>query len=406
MIILLSKGYESDEDLNMLEIWNSIFDQEPVGLGAEHTAYEIFQQPGLWRKVYEIILQRKRELSEFFNGMLTSNTQVIFTGAGTSAFIGSSLEGIFHNNQNVFVRAIPTTSIVTHPEYYFHKDKPTLLISFARSGDSPESLATVMLANQLCENIHHLIITCNKNGQLALNADKTRDLVLILPPESNDKGLAMTGSYTSMLLTAILLSKLENINSLDKHIDSLCGYGSTLLDRYSGKIKEICELQIERAVFLGSGSLLGVAEECHLKLQELTDGQVISKYHSFLGFRHGPKAVINSNTLIVYLFSPDPYVYQYEDDLVHAVNTGERGMASIGVFEKSHPGLNFDVEISLSPTNKEPIDSDFLPVCYVLVGQLLGLFKSLQLGLKPDNPSASGAITRVVQGVKIYPFKQ
>jgi len=388
----------------MLEKWNSVFDKAPVELGAEHTAHEIFQQSRLWRRVYEIIKQRQRELLDFFDGILSPNTQIIFTGAGTSAFIGSSLEGIFLNNQNVSVRAIPTTSIVTHPEYYFSKDKPTLLVSFARSGDSPESLATVKLANQLCENVHHFIITCNNEGQLAQKVDKTRDFVYILPPESNDKGLAMTGSYTSMLLTAILLSKLDNINPLEKHIDRLCGYGSTLIDRYSSEIKRICELPFERAVFLGSGPLLGCAEECHLKLQELTDGTVISIFDSFLGFRHGPKAVINSHTLIVYLFSPNPYVFQYEKDLVHAVNAGESGMASIGVFEKSYPGLNLDVEIALNSQNEETLDSDLLPVCYVLAGQLLGLFKSLQLGLKPDNPSASGTITRVVQGVKIYPF--
>ncbi|MBN2410197.1 SIS domain-containing protein [candidate division KSB1 bacterium] len=390
----------------MSEKRNNILDINPVKLGAEHTVFEIFQQPKLWKQVYEMIMQRQKELVDYFDVILSRNTQVIFTGAGTSAFIGTSLEGIFQNNLNVAVRAIPTTSIVTHPEYYFQKDKPTLLVSFARSGDSPESLATVRLANQLSENINHFIITCNENGQLALNADKERDFVFILPPESNDKGLAMTGSYTSMLLTAILLSKLDKINKLKKHIDLLCDYGTTLIKKYSTSIEKICELPFERAVFLGSGPLLGCAEECHLKLQELTDGKVISKFDSFLGFRHGPKAVINSRTLIVYLFSSNPYVFQYENDLVQAVNIGERGLASIGVFEKSHPGLNLDVEIELNSQNGETLDSDFFPVCYVLVGQLLGLLKSLQLGLKPDNPSASGTITRVVQGVKIYPFEK
>ncbi len=386
--------------------WNKILDMDPVKSGAEHTFYEILQQPRLWKQVYEMVMHRQQELVDYFDDILSRNPQIIFTGAGTSAFIGSSLEGIFQNNLNVNARAIPTTSFVTHPEHYLQKDKPTLLVSFARSGDSPESLATTKLANQLSENINHFIITCNENGQLALKADKKRDFVFILPPESNDKGLAMTGSYTSMLLTAILLSKFKHIGNLKKHIDLMCDYGTALIERYSTDIKNICELPFDRAVFLGSGPLLGCAQECHLKLQELTDGTVISKFDSFLGFRHGPKAVINPRTLIVYLFSSDPYVLQYEQDLVQAVNAGEKGLASIGVFEKSQTGLNFDVGIELGPQNGESLDSDFFPVCYVLVGQLLGLFKSLQLGLKPDNPSESGTITRVVQGVKIYPFEK
>ena len=149
---------------------------------------------------------------------------------------------------------------------------------------------------------------------------------------------------------------------------------------------------------------MGCAEECHLKLQELTDGKVITKFDSFLGFRHGPKAIINPKTLIIYLFSTNPYIARYEFDLLKAVNNGERGIFSIGVSEINWPEINVDSKILLSSKNNTTIDPDFLPVCYVLVGQILGYYKSLQLGLKPDAPSESDTITRVVQGVKIYSY--
>ena len=216
----------------------------------------------------------------------------------------------------------------------------------------------------------------------------------------------MTGSYTSMLLAAILLTKINHIDELKDDVSILCNYGQKILELYQKDLKNISELPFERAVFLGSGPFLGCAEECHLKVQELTDGKVISKYDSFLGFRHGPKAVITPQTLIVYLFSPDPYVSQYERDLVDVVQSGERGMFNIGVFEKHIENINLDLNIILGSEKDDSIDSDLLPVCYVMVGQILGILKSLQLGLKPDNPSESGTITRVVQGVNIYPFEK
>jgi tagatose-6-phosphate ketose/aldose isomerase len=374
--------------------------------GANFTAQEISQQPGLWENTYQLALSNKKPISSFLQNLFVKpNLEIIFSGAGTSAFIGDCLKGLFQKNTQLRTRAIATTDIVTHPHYYFSKQNPTLLVSFARSGDSPESIAAFHLANQFCNPIYHLIITCNQHGRLAIDANDKKSLVLVLPPEANDQGLAMTGSFTSMLLLAILISKISNIEAVEEEITSLCRYGRKIIHDYAVPLKAICELPFERAVFLGSGALMGCAEECHLKLQELTDGCVISKFDSFLGFRHGPKAVINPKTLMIYLFSSDCYVLQYEKDLLQSVNGGERGLYSIAVLESDQPNVDVNLKLILNPIDNKKIDPDFLPVCNVLVGQMLGFYKSLQLGLQPDTPSKSGTITRVVRGVRIYPFE-
>ncbi|HEX9971540.1 MAG TPA: SIS domain-containing protein [bacterium] len=373
---------------------------------ANFTAREISQQPELWEKTYELALSNEKSISSFLQNIFSlPNLDIIFSGAGTSAFIGNSLKVLFQKNTQLRTRSIATTDIVTHPDYYFSKQNPTLLISFARSGDSPESIAAFNLANQFCDSIYHLIITCNQNGRLATNANNKNSLVIVLPPEANDQGLAMTGSFTSMLLMAILISKINHIESVKQEIINLCRYGRKIIGDYAEQLKSICGLPFERAVFLGSGALMGCAEECHLKLQELTDGHVISKFDSFLGFRHGPKAVINPKTLMVYLFSNDPYVIQYEKDLLQSINGGERGLYSIAVTEDDQPDIDVNFKIILNSTDDKKIDPDFLPVYDVLVGQMLGFYKSLQLGLQPDTPSKSGTITRVVKGVKIYKFE-
>jgi len=371
------------------------------------TAKEINQQPKLWAKTYQQLLLQKNEVAAFLQKLFVRpKLDIIFSGAGTSAFIGNSLSGLFQKNTGLCARAVATTDIVTHPQYYFSRDIPTLLISFARSGDSPESLAVIHLANDFCDEIYHLIITCNAQGKLATNAHHDNSLVIVLPPETNDQGLAMTGSFSSMLLMAILISKISQLTALEKSIATLCQYAQKIIDGYAAQLRQVCDLLFDRAVFLGSGALKGCAEECHLKLQELTDGYVVSQFDSFLGFRHGPKAVINAKTLLVYFLSNDPYVFQYERDLIHAVNIGERGLYRIAVLEHDQPDIDVNLKIVLNTNKDSAIDPDFLPVCHVLIGQLLGFFRSLALGLKPDAPSASGTITRVVQGVHIYPLQQ
>ncbi|MCO5238343.1 MAG: SIS domain-containing protein [Chitinophagaceae bacterium] len=373
--------------------------------GGLFTAREITQQPQLWLKTWKLVQQQNTQLSAFIKEAFANNDlSIILTGAGTSAFIGDVLQGPFQKNTKKRTIAIATTDLVSHPAHYFHSHT-TLLISFARSGDSPESVAALQLADALCQKVYHLIITCNPNGKLALTKNNApgRSYVFLLPPEADDQSLAMTGSFTSMLLTGLLISRIEEINALEKQVNQIAAYANHILLRYREKLKKVADLKFDRAIFLGSGPLRSVANESNLKVQELSDGKVICKFDSFLGFRHGPKAVINASTLMVYLFSNNEYVHQYEQDLVTTITSEEKGLFSIGVSEKADPSLHPDLMIELS-AGEDTVDEEFLAVCSVLPAQIIGFFKSLSLGLTPDNPSEKATITRVVKGVVIYPF--
>ena len=228
-------------------------------------------------------------------------------------------------------------------------------------------------------------------------------LIVVLPPEANDKSLAMTGSYSGMLLCGFLISRLNEIEKLRPQINRLYEYGMKILDLYTPRLKEMASLDFKRVVFLGSGPFYGTATESHLKLQELTDGIIICKNDSYLGFRHGPKAVTNEKTLLVFIFSNDPYVQQYEKDLVLSMRKGKKALSTIAIFENEVNGLEFDLNIQLGDPGFS-LDEELLTVCDILPAQLLGLFKSMSLGLKPDAPSESGAISRVVEDVTIYPY--
>lgn len=367
------------------------------------TFNEIHQQPAMWRKELKALLENQEAISAFMHKYLTPETDIVLTGAGTSAFIGDALQPVMRGMWKN-VRSVATTDIITHAQYLLNPDKPLLLISFARSGNSPESVGAVNLANKLCKNVAHVYITCNKNGKLAQQtAGKDNILLLLLPEETDDKSLAMTSSFSTMLLTCLMLGHIDTLENDVEMVDSVAKNAEAIMAEYEDKLKEIASRPFERGVFLGSGALKGIAEECHLKLQELTDGAVVCKFDSFLGFRHGPKAVVNSKSIVVYLMTEQEDVQRYERDLVKQVDANNKPVAQIIVIAGKAPelpGVKADLVVRMPHGPKE---NDFYGIVpYVLVGQLLGYYASLAHGLNPDAPSVSGNIHRVVEGVTIY----
>lgn len=365
-----------------------------------HTQREILSQPILWQQVYDLIKKESTEVASFLSPiLLKENLSILLTGAGTSGFIGEAAHGILQQMWLKPVQAVATTEIITQPESVFIRSVPTLLISFARSGNSPESVETVKLANTYCDEIYHLFITCNSEGALATmeTADPKKSYCIVLPEDTNDKSLAMTSSFTCMLLSALLLARIDSIDKEFEKIQRIVEQGYLIL-----KEKFLLETLVlkgfERVVFLGSGELLGIARECHLKLLELTDGKLICMSDSFLGFRHGPRAFVNKNTLMVYLFSRNPHIMRYERDLIEDITRDSREIPSLkigGTDEQIIPNCS-KIELDIDPQNQYQM----IPV--TLIGQLLGYYSAVHLGINPDSPSLSGSISRVVQGVNIY----
>ena len=180
-------------------------------LGAEITTREIYQQPRFWKETARLYQERKAEIKAFLEkiGQEHDYIKVILTGAGTSAYVGDTLVPYLqevHDERHWNFQSIATTDIVAHPQTYLKKELPTVLVSFARSGNSPESVATVQLAQDLVAELYQITITCAEEGKLAQQAHgDERNLLLLQPKETNDAGFAMTSSFTSMLLTALLV---------------------------------------------------------------------------------------------------------------------------------------------------------------------------------------------------------
>ena len=140
-------------------------------LSAIHTAREIHQQPATWVKTIAQVKACKEELKTFI-AQVTSQEDydIVLAGAGTSEFVGNALYSYLNKLTNYKCKSYGTTDIVATPENYLSRTKPTLLISFGRSGNSPESIGAVDAAEAVCDNLYHLFITCNKNGALSKRA--------------------------------------------------------------------------------------------------------------------------------------------------------------------------------------------------------------------------------------------
>ena len=271
-----------------------------------NTAKEIIQQPDTWRESVKNLIKNKIEIKSFIDSFLSKKEfRIILTGAGTSAFAGEVCEPYLTSLLNKRVEAIATTDLVASPKSYFIKDIPTLLVSFARSGNSPESVHAVNLASQLVDDLYQIVITCNENGKLAKNTvNDEKSLLLLMPPQTNDLGFAMT----------MAVFNIDNIENFSSDVDKLSNSVNDFIENNIEKVTSLANEDFERIVYLGSSTSKGIARESALKVLELTAGKVNASYDTPLGFRHGPKSVVDDETVSVIYISNDEYTRKYDLD--------------------------------------------------------------------------------------------
>ncbi len=384
------------------------------GLVASHTPAtasqlerEIVQQPAVWRVLGAGLADHAVDVADLLGPVLDRpEARVLLTGAGTSAYAGLVAAPHLSRVLGRRVEAVATTDLVSNPFDALVPDVPTLLVSFARSGNSPESVAACALADEVLTDVAHLVLTCNPDGALATaHRDRPRSRVVLMPPAADDQSFAMTSSFTSMVLAALLLlgggdpaAASETAATAAEHV---------LLAR--GRVGGLADRVDDRVVYLGSGALGGLARECALKLTEVTAGRVVALAETSLGFRHGPKAALTPTTLAVVLVSDDPYTRAYDLDVLAELAAGLPVGQVVAVVGQGLPvedaGRLDGVEVVRvgGPTGAARPDA-LLALPMVVVGQLLALETAVRLGLDPDVPFPGGEVNRVVQGVRVHPL--
>ena len=370
------------------------------------TSSEIAQQPELWLSLNEMLIQKKDEISAFMGRIIgPGNIRIVFTGAGSSGFIGDALQALLAKSTGLRSESIHSTDIVTSPESYLFADVPTLLVSFARSGNSPESAGAVEYARAAVKDLYEVAIVCDDTSDLfSLTTLSEKSLILVMPEGSNDKGFAMTSSVTCMLLTGFALFNADKIDSLAGDIDLLSATLAATGMKLAESARAWAAKDFNRIVYLGCGFRKGLAHEASLKMMELTGGVVNGAYESSAGFRHGPKSVINDKTLTVHMISHDPFTAKYDLDLLKEVMSQKEQNMVISLTAGNDLNAPADEAIYISKDGYG-FGGDLCTGINALVFcQMLAMFKSLFLGVNTDNPSPNGTVNRVVKGITVYEY--
>lgn len=365
---------------------------------ARFTAMEIWQQPDLWETLGDELAQAQPIWQAFLTPPLAQpGLRIILSGAGSSAFVGRALAPWLREQSGYDVHAWGTTDIVATPHKYLDTARPTLLISFGRSGDSPESVAAVELASQIVPDCHHLIIACNPDSQLGRYAQQNRQraLMLTMPEGSHDQSFAMTSSFSCMLLAGALVLGGMRRPAWREELHGMTARCRTLRTTLQQQVKALARSGFQRYITLGSGEFAGIAEEGALKMLELTAGQVATRFDTPLGLRHGPKFMIDDKTLVILMSSPEEYARRYEQDLWRELQRDGRAQRVVVLSQRQEPQA-----LALYDT-PHPL---WLMFPYLLFLQMLAFETSLAHEMTPDNPSPQGEVNRVVKGVTIYPF--
>lgn len=384
-----------------------ITDERMKETSSTFTLTEIYQQPATWEKTCRQIEEHKEEIQKFIDQVIKcEDYDVILTGAGTSEFVGNALFPHLAGLLNHKAKSYGTTDIVATPEAYLSRTKPTLLISFGRSGNSPESVGAIDAAEAVCDNVYHLFVTCNKNGALSKRADTTDNCYAInLTDETHDQSFAMTSSFSNMYLATYLCFHLNELDEVLDKVRKIAAAGQNFLDnKYSIAKNIVDEYNFGRIVYLGSNTLKGTSQESALKMLELTAGRVVTMYDTPMGFRHGPKSIVDDTTLTVVYLSDDPYTRQYELDLVKEMSGQRKANKIVAVMNRMDEEAAALVDYAVSFDLDGAYENVLLGLDYILFAQTLAVLKSLSLSITPDNPCPTGEVNRVVQGVTLYPY--
>jgi len=384
-------------------------DDELTKLGAQITTREIEQQPQLWQETLKIYQDKKGEIEDFLNKINEKfgKVKVIFTGAGTSAYVGNTVMPYLrkHADRTKYdFEAIDTTKIVSTPEDYLEADTPTVLVSFARSGNSPESVATVELAKQLVNNLYQIAITCAPEGHLAQDLkDDPTGLVLLMPAKSLDQGFAMTGSFSCMALMSLLVFDTLSDDKKANIIDEISSMGQSVIDRES-EIQKLVDTDFDRITYIGSGALGGLAQEARLKILELTAGKVAALFDTSMGLRHGPKSFLDDKTIVFDFVSNNTYTRQYDLDILDEIRDDNIVPLVMGVGQKKS-GQDYNGKFFAFESD-ELLPDAYLALPDIMFGQTIALLTSIKVGNTPDTPSPTGTVNRVVKGVTIHKFSK
>ena len=373
--------------------------------GYRHTLREICQQPATWLETVSRIAAHVATVEGALDGVVASQPAgaIVLTGSGSSLYAGECLSRALQSALDMPVQAMSAGMVLTDPRGCLTERMPSLLVSFARSGNSPESCGAVDAVRDALPACRHLVITCSGQGRLAARyRDDPRVATLVLDDRTADRSLVMTSSFTNMVLAGRLLALTRDVPGYRGRGARLAEQGAEILLRHGDTLARVARGHYRTAVYLGSGGRYGSAREAALKMLEMTAGQVKTFAETYLGLRHGPMCALDDGALVVCFLASDPVTRAYEVDLLRELRNKRLGAHRV-IFGSGVPAdLASTGDVVIDAPGLAAVSDDDAPVLDAVVGQLLAFFRCLSVGLRPDSPSDDGVISRVVGDFAIH----
>ena len=372
---------------------------EQKRLGYVHTLKEICQQPWTWLRTCDRMIASRDNLKKEVAGIRS----LVLTGSGSSEYAAECVRLLLQNELGICAESISGGSLLMYGRKALPPGRPGLLVSLARSGDSPESSGAVELLLDTEAEYRHVVVTCNEQGSLARAwRDHEKVHVTTLPAETQDKSLVMTSSFTNLLLAARFIGMLERPDKYRSVCERLSQITKGLIRSNFDILAKIAAADFRRAVFLGSGSRFGASREAALKMLEMTSGRVTTLCETYLGFRHGPMSYVQDDTLMVCNLSCDSTVRAYELDLLRELDRKKLGLSKVIIGEGIPDSVIREGDEVIECQGLAELGDEETPIVYVVVAQLLAFFRCLEEGLRPDSPSEGGIINRVVEKFPLH----
>ena len=367
--------------------------------GYFHTLQEICQQPWAWLRTCELMLESAEQITKSLQGVKS----VIFTGSGSSEYAGECVRLPVQRELGLTVESIGGGTLLLQGAKVLPPAEPGLLVSLARSGNSPESSGVVKLLLESVPAYRHLVMTCNEGGSLARESHGNPNVrVIALPPETNDQSLVMTSSFTSLLLAARFLGLAGQPEEYRKFCRTAAAVAQKLIEKNFDALAKLAAERFARVAFLGSGTRYPAAREAALKMVEMTSGAVPVIFETYLGLRHGPMSFLRDDTLVVCQLSSDAMTRAYEVDLLKELGRKKLGLCKAVIGADIPETVVEDGDTVVECAGVAELKDEDSAVIYVVVAQLLAFFRCLEEGLKPDSPSEDGVINRVVETFPLH----
>jgi glucosamine--fructose-6-phosphate aminotransferase (isomerizing) len=353
---------------------NQAVKKEQVLSRGRYTREEIFSQPEAWEQAIEVLKERVEDIQEY--SRLDEYQQVIFTGCGSTYYLSLSVAAQFQVMTGHSARGLPASELWLSPKKSYIPDARILLIAISRSGETTETLRA---CDTFRRNHKGKIITlvCNPGSALT----KLGDFNLAFP-SGMEQSIAQTRAFSTLFLGAIGMCAIWAVPKFEvHHFSSLPQVGRKIVDQYYPLAAQLGQnTEIDRIYFLGSGERFGLACELSLKMKEMC--LTHSESFHFMEFRHGPKAMVNGNTLIVGLVSESTAGYE------QAVLEDVRNLGAVTVSIGEH---NTDVLFNSG------LEEVYRNVLYLPFGQMMALERAIAKDLDPDHPTNLDAVVKLTK---------